>query len=836
MRYFLIVLMAFFNTIHSQDQLSPDNLGDWEMVYNMGVTNNGRWMHYISQWTSGNDTIVVKEIHGKKEIKISKGRWGVFTENGRFFSAFTEDGNLRLLDLEKYRDTLLEGITGRSFSPDGKFLVATRSIGEKKELVIKNLAHGTVIAISKILEFSIHPSKNKIAIILTKENVQSLNILDLENYTMDAIKEDGSQNFSNLVWNDTGSYLAFSEVTKTGSDSTATIFAYLQESGRINKLPKTEFKDGKIVEGSLGSFDSCDYFFFDTLIPENDYAMDVGVQVWNTTDKWIYPQRQQAGLLGPQPTRWSWNPITNSVIQLTDSIGMELIPLNSDYILKYNKLAYEPQYKYEPVTDVYLHNLSSGKSELLLPKQLPDKVLIAPDGKTIVFFHERNWWAYIIAEKRKINLTENLPTSFFDSENDRNSRRTSFTRHLKWVAENTAILVSDEFDVWKLSVTGETKECLTKGREGEITFRPVTDLVNLNNIDQNIVNLKKGLLLEAKDGDRNMGCFLLQENGKIKQLTFGPFLVDEIKNSVNGDYISFRTQSYAQPPKIFYYNVSTASLKLLHESNPNPPLTYWGKTELFNFSLPNGESSKACLIYPVDYDPSKKYPMIVDVYERLTERMHEFHPISEYGTDGFNPTHYALDGYFVLYPDIHFEIGNPGLSALKYLEAALDCAIQKVSIDEDKLGLYGFSYGGYESAFIATQTDRFAAIVAGAAVTDMVTFYHAINWTTGQEEMWRLEDFQMRMGGSYFKNKEKYIKNSPFHSVEHVTSPLLLWCGGNDLHIDYHESIRFYLALRRLKKNARLLLLEDEGHNILDPKKQKYLSHAVKEWFDTYCK
>jgi dipeptidyl aminopeptidase/acylaminoacyl peptidase len=216
--------------------------------------------------------------------------------------------------------------------------------------------------------------------------------------------------------------------------------------------------------------------------------------------------------------------------------------------------------------------------------------------------------------------------------------------------------------------------------------------------------------------------------------------------------------------------------------------------------------------------------------------MHDFYPISDFGTSGFNPTHYALDGYFVLMPDIEYEIGNPGISALNYVEESIDHVIKKVKIDTTKIGLYGFSFGGYESAFIATQTNKFAAIASGAAVTNMVTFYHAVNWGTGREEMWRMEDYQMRMDKPYYERKEDYIKNSPFHSIENLNTPILLWAGAQDYHIDYNESIRFYLALRRLNKKVKLLLFENQGHNILDYKKQEYLSHAIKEWFDKYCK
>ena len=587
--------MAIFCTYtYSQKPTPEDNFGDWEIAYNTDVANNGQWMYYMSEWTSGNDTLIVKEISGQKVIKIPNGHWGKFTENGKFFSAFTKDGNLRLLHLEKDKDTLLLGITHRNFSPDEKFLIVAKGNSEIKELFIKNLSLCTEIEIPQITEYAINPLKNQIALAQTKNNVQSLNILDLDNYTIKPIREVGEWNFKNLVWNRNGKYLAFSEENKTGSDTISNYSFYNLENESFTELPKMVFKQEHIEQGSLRSMETCDYFFFDSLQPTNDPAMAVGVQVWNTTDPWIYPQRKVAGLLVSQNVPWwSWNPTTNAVIKITDSVGMEIIPLNSEYILKYNKLAYEPQYKYQPVTDFYLHNLGNGKSELLLSKQTPEKVFIAPDAKTIAFFHERDWWVYNIADNRKINLTGSLPTSFYDAAIDRDSGKTAFDRRIKWTEKNDAILVSDEFDVWLLSVDGTIKKRLTNGREEQVIFRPVTDILNSKKRNMNSVSLKKGLLLHAEDLHRNEGCFLLTKDGTMRKLLFGPYRVDEFKISENGQHITFRTQSYSQPPKIFYYNVPNDSLKLWLNRIQMLPFQTGVRWNVLIFHLPTGKSSPA---------------------------------------------------------------------------------------------------------------------------------------------------------------------------------------------------------------------------------------------------
>lgn len=312
--------------------------------------------------------------------------------------------------------------------------------------------------------------------------------------------------------------------------------------------------------------------------------------------------------------------------------------------------------------------------------------------------------------------------------------------------------------------------------------------------------------------------------------------MEEIKWDPAMRYFTFKIQSYETPPQIKFYDRNSGALKTVFESNKKRTITEWGQPELLPFTMKNGKTSKVCLIYPVDYNPEKKYPMIVKIYEKESKKINEFFPISWYSRLGFNPAQYALDGYFVLMPDITYTIGNVGVSANEYVNESVDFVLQKANIDKNKIGLIGHSFGGYETAFIVTQNNRFVAAVVGSAVTDLVTYYHTINWNLGQEEMWRFEDFQMRMGKSYFDLKEGYLKNSPFHHVENVSTPLLLWTGGDDLHVDYNQSIRFYLALRRLRKNAKLLLFENEEHVILDYKKKRYLSQSIKKMFDQYCK
>ncbi len=838
MKYYIFLYLFCIAIKSFSQQQAPllKDLGEWETIYNGDISNNGKWMFYYSQTEKGNDTLILKANFGKKQYKIPQGYEGSFTKNNKYFTVMPEAG-LMIIDLENDTTEILKDILKRSFTKDETFLICERQNLSTSSLVIKNAISGTESILKNITEYQINPLQNKIAMVKETTGSDYLILVDLDNHRNEILCEFKG-NIHNLLWSKNGKSLAFmtemdSEQEKISwidlSNGTSLESLYPSENEKLNgfQLQKDYIEispDGNVV------------FFKARPQISNQTEKLPGVQKWLTEDKLIYPMRKSQGLLEPDNSIWAWNTKTQSLHQITADDFTKILRVNNDFLLKMNLLAYEPEYKFVADVDFTLYDIHTGSEKPFLKKQNPNLVFIDPNGMFIVYFKNENWYSYALANGKTVNLSERIKEDLWDSASDRPDQRLPYSLHIKWLENTREILVSDEYDIWKISLDGKKQMRLTQGREIKRKYRTVMDFLNPKKLQQDVVNPENGFLLHATDENRNSGYFICEKEGSLIPITFGSQRSDGINYDEDLKYISCRIQSYNMSPKIVLFD--RAKNKIIRElvSNGNQKIKNWGKPELIKYKMKQGDSSQAFLISPVDYNPQKKYPMVVFIYERQTERMHDFYPISDYGTSGFNPTHYALDGYFVLMPDIKYSIGNPGLSALKYVNESIDYVLREKNVDSTKIGLYGFSFGGYESAFISTQTGRFAAITAGAAVTNLVTFYHAINWSTGQEEMWRMEDYQMRMGKPYYEIKEEYIKNSPFHSIENISSPILLWAGAEDYHIDFSESIRFYLALRRLHKNGKLLLFEEEGHNIMDSEKRRYLGEAIKNWFDTYCK
>lgn len=841
MKYYLLILMAsiVIKSFSQNKNPPPKEIGEWESIYPGDISNNGRWIFYKTSTEAKNDSLFIKEINGEKQFKIPKGSAARFTNDSKFITASVNYRSIVIVNLETNKTSELDSFVFRSFTKNESYLIARKQAANGMDLAIRNLSNGKNSFLYGVEEYSIHPSKNEIALIKNYEGksvVQKLN-LETGNYTL--IKQTSTHTHKDIAWSEDGNNITFFELSKNEWEGQSKIFSCqgidckYKDVSRLNKIDNFQMNYGLLEISQLGSvvlFEGIP----DTL--SKDSKIPKGVQMWSGGDKYIYPRRKAEGLLEIQPYRFCWNTDTNLLHTITDTTLTKIMSVNDEYILKMDILAHQPQYKYFSDVDLYLYNLHTGKEQEFLKNQNPEQIFIDPDGEFIVFFRDGDWHSFSLAAQKFSNLTGSLKTSFLNADDDRPERRTSFSSRIKWLEDEAAILVSDEFDVWKLSLDGKSQIRLTHGREINRKYTPVINFNNPKKSHIDRVNSKKGLLFHAVDENMDAGYFLLPSNGPLLKLAHGPYIADGIQWDENLNYFIFRLQSYDMPPKIVFYDRKKDKNTILVNSNERKKLAHWGKPILVNFKMKNGTSAKYVLLYPANYDPRKKYPMVVNIYENQSRWIHEFHPLSDFGTSGFNPTHYTLDGYFILMTDIKYEIGNPGISALNYVQESLDHVIQKIKIDTAKIGLYGFSFGGYESAFIATQTNRFTAVAAGAAITNLVTYYQTINWGSGREEMWRLEDYQMRMGKPYFEIKKEYIKNSPFHSIENLNTPILLWAGAEDYHIDYNESIRFYLALRRLKKKVELLLFEDEGHNIIAAEKREYLSHAIKEWFDKYCK
>ena len=243
----------------------------------------------------------------------------------------------------------------------------------------------------------------------------------------------------------------------------------------------------------------------------------------------------------------------------------------------------------------------------------------------------------------------------------------------------------------------------------------------------------------------------------------------------------------------------------------------------------------AVLLYPVNYDSRKKYPMIVNVYEEnMAASVLEPTAPGLNSVTGFNYHHYVFQGYFVLLPDLDYAIGDHAETNVKSVAAATEAALRSANIDPARVGVTGTSFGGYETTLFMGRTDLFRTAVAGVPITDLSRMALSYLRMDNQPDYWRVEKQQSRMVSPVFESWEAYLKSSPVYYIPKVTQPILLWTGKDDTNVNPDQSRAYFLGLKRLQKPGVLLEYEKEGHVIADPQKRRDLNIKAWEWWDHF--
>lgn len=486
--------------------------------------------------------------------------------------------------------------------------------------------------------------------------------------------------------------------------------------------------------------------------------------------------------------------------------------------------------------DVSLFNIRSGERRSLI-KAHGAFVSFAPDGKHAVTFDNTDWIAYTLPDGRKTNLSAGLGVKFFNEEWDSPSEAPAYGM-MGWTKEYDAILVRDRYDVWKLPLKGGKPVNLTKvGRESGIEFRILPQPKDEEDEadDRKGVDLSKPLLLAAENvRTLDTGFYRLEPGSSPKKLIMEPRRFGPPAKAKNADVYLLTSTTFYDSPNYYVSDSSFKKLQQVTDINPRTKEFIWGKSELVHYRSADGVPLSGMLVKPENFDPNKKYPLMVYIYERLSENLHTFRMPSA-GTS-INPTYYASNGYLVLMPDIAYTVGSPGQSALKCVLPAIQAVVDKGCVNEDAIGIQGHSWGGYQISYMVTQTNRFKAAVAGAPVSNMVSAYGGIRWGSGLPREFQYERTQSRIGATLWQAPMKFIENSPIFMADRVRTPLMILHNDQDDAVPWYQGIEYYLALRRLEREVYLLNYNGELHGLRKKANQRDYTLRMQQFFDHHLK
>ncbi len=502
----------------------------------------------------------------------------------------------------------------------------------------------------------------------------------------------------------------------------------------------------------------------------------------------------------------------------------------AETILPYTKMvSYDGSYY-----DIYVIDPKSGE-RTLVKKKLFRGASLSPNGKFLCWFQDDNWHVYDITAKTTKNITEGLDVRFEREDWDTPSPAYGYGIS-GWTDNDESVLVYDRYDIWEIKPDGSDARRITEGfgRDMDLSFR----YVRLDP-EERTIDPKKTMLLRATNEETRAEGFFRDkvegpappENLIILDKAFG--FRDPIK-AKKADVFMFTRESFDEFPDLWVSDMEFKQPKKVTDLGMQTEHFIWGKAELRDFYNADGMPIKGILIKPDNFDLKKKYPLMVYIYETLHTSYLRFRNPSP-GTS-VNPSYYVSNGYVLWMPDIEYGTGYPGRDALKCVLPGIQMLVKEGYINPKAIGIQGHSWGGYQIAYMVTQTDIFAAAEAGAPVSNMTSAYGGIRWASGMVRQFQYEHTQSRQGDSLWNVPFRYIENSPLFWADKVKTPLLMIHNDEDGAVPWYQGIEYIMALRRLEKEAYMFNYNGEAHGLRKRVNQKHWTRCMQEFFDHHLK
>lgn len=686
-----------------------------------------------------------------------------------------------------------------------------------------------------------------------KYALQSVNWLDLSNGKLRKLTE-AEASYSQLSWDELGKQLAFVGTLSAESDLVKNYQLYYY-------TPEKEFQIGKdkklphqwvISENRQPSFSKNGqqlYFGLapqpiakDTTLIANDHAV---VDIWNYKDDYL--QTVQLKNVKKDLQKSYLSVLQTNTPEKLQTLGSEKLDSvktmdngNSHWVLASSssleaKIA--TQWAGSTDKDYYLINTLTGEKQAIF-SNFDGRVEISPLGNFLVYFNRKNgnWYSYHIKTQKHSQLNQNLNINFTDELWDMPDLPRPYGI-AAWTDKDESVIIRDRYDLWEFFLNSSKKPInITQsyGRKNKITF----DTFIFDPEDKKSLNRKAKVLLSAfNENTKDEGLFLTQiSTAKAPKEIFMENIsgIRSLKKAKDAEEYIYTKENYIHSPNLYVSSDFKNQIQL-SSTNPQQAQYNWGTDELVHWTTPKGYHSTGILYKPEDFDPNKKYPMIVYFYEKLSDGLNKY--VAPAPTPSrLNISYFVSNGYLVFTPDISYENGHPGKSAVEFINSGVESLKKHPWVDAQHIGIQGQSWGGYQVAHLITVNNMYAAAWSGAPVVNMTSAYGGIRWESGMNRQFQYEKTQSRIGKTLWEAPDLYIENSPLFHFTNVNTPVVIMANDQDGAVPWYQGIEMFTALRRLGKPVWMLNYNGDVHNLMKRQNRKDIQIREQQFFDHYLK